>query len=88
MTITEEEILADYKGRVNRVFRFIDENLDADLSLNTISEIAFFSPFHFHRVFKLITGEPLYEYVTRRRIEISALDLLHKKITTTEIAHQ
>tara|TARA_B100001167_G_C16743239_1_gene292113 strand:- start:439 stop:1197 length:759 start_codon:yes stop_codon:yes gene_type:complete len=35
-----------------------------------------------------VTGETLNEYVTRRRIEKSALDLLHKNSTTTEIAHQ
>lgn len=87
MTITDKEIQADYKNRINRVFVFIDENLESDLSLNTMSGIAFFSPFHFHRVFKFITGETLNEYVTRQRIEKSASDLLHKNITTTEIAY-
>nr|WP_319999816.1 GyrI-like domain-containing protein [uncultured Draconibacterium sp.] len=88
MTISNKEIQADYKNRINRVFEFIDKNLESDLSLNTVSEIAFFSPFHFHRIFKFITGETLNEYITRRRIEKSALDLLHKNISTTEIAHK
>ncbi|MGJ8551298.1 AraC family transcriptional regulator [Winogradskyella wichelsiae] len=88
MTITDKEIQADYKNRINRVFEFIDQNLDSDLSLNTIAEIAFFSPFHFHRIFKFITGETLNEYVNRQKIEKSTLDLLHKNITTTEIAHK
>jgi len=88
MTETEEQIQADYRNRINRVFEFIDENLDEDLSLKTVSEIAFFSPFHFHRVFKFVTGETLNEYVTRRKIEKSALDLLHKNITATELAHK
>ena len=88
MTVTDEEIQADYKNRVNRVFEFIDEYLDSDLSLKVVSEIAFFSPFHFHRVFKFITDETLNDYVTRRRIEKSALDLLHKNNTTTETAHK
>ena len=83
-----QQIETDYKSRINRVFEFIDENLDADLSLKTISEVAFFSPFHFHRVFKFITGETLNEFVTRRRIEQSSLDLLHKNISTTELAHR
>lgn len=88
MTITDKEIQADYKIRINRVFEFIDENLESDLSLNTVSAIAYFSPFHFHRVFKFVTGETLNEYVTRRRVEKSASDLLHKNITATEIAHK
>ncbi|WP_299759023.1 GyrI-like domain-containing protein [uncultured Pontibacter sp.] len=88
MTNTDKEIQADYKKRINRVFTFIDENLESDLSLATVSEIAFFSPFHFHRIFKLITEETLNEYVTRRRIEKSALELLHKNSTATAIAHK
>ena len=88
MTVTDKEILADYKNRINRVFEFIDQNLESDLSLNAVSEIAFFSPFHFHRIFKFVTEETLNEYVRRRRIEKSASELLHKNITTAEIAHK
>lgn len=88
MTVIDKEIQADYKNRINRVFEFIDQNLESDLSLNTVSEIAFFSAFHFHRVFKFVTEETLHEYVKRRRIEKSASDLLHKNITATEIAHK
>lgn len=84
MKIVEKEIQVDYQNRINRVFQYIDQNLDADLSLHTVSDIAFFSPYHFHRVFKVITGETLNEYVTRRRIEKSALDLIHKDIGITE----
>ncbi len=82
----ENEIQTDYKNRINRVFQYIDENLDSDLSLNTISEVAFFSPFHFHRIFKIITEETLNEYVTRRRVEKSASDLIHKNIGITEMS--
>lgn len=88
MRVTQKEIQADYRNRINLVFEFIDNNLEADLSLNTVSEIAYFSPFHFHRIFKFVTGETLNEYVTRQRIEKSALDLLHKNITATELAHK
>jgi len=88
MNITDKELQSDYKNRINRVFKFINENIESELSLNTVSKIAFFSPFHFHRVFKFVTGETLNEYVTRNRIEKSASDLLHKSITATEIAHK
>ncbi|MDO6810604.1 AraC family transcriptional regulator [Zobellia galactanivorans] len=86
MKIIDKEIQTDYQNRINRVFQYIDENLDSDLSLNTISDVAFFSPYHFHRVFKFITEETLNEYVTRRRIEKSASDLIHKDIGITELS--
>ncbi|WP_350287227.1 AraC family transcriptional regulator [uncultured Croceitalea sp.] len=88
MTLTTKEIPTDYRNRINRVFEFIDENLESNLALETVAEIAFFSPFHFHRVFKFVTGETLNAYVTRKRIEKSAADLLHKNSTTTAIAHK
>ena len=88
MTLKDQTIHADYKSRINKVFQFIDENLGSDLSLNTLAEIACFSPFHFHRIFKFTTNETLNEYVTRQRIEKSALDLLHKTLSTTELAHK
>ena len=87
MTNIENEIQEDYRNRLNKVFQFIDENIDSKLSLSTVSEIAYFSPFHFHRIFKLLTGETLNEFVSRRRIEKSVLDILHKKISISEIAH-
>lgn len=82
----ENKIQVDYRIRINRVFQYIDENLDSDLSLNAISEIACFSPFHFHRIFKTITGETLNEFITRRRVEKSASDLIHKSDGVTEIS--
>jgi len=87
MIALKTEINIEYKKRINVVFQFIDQNLDSDLSLDTVSKIAFFSPFHFHRIFKTITSETLNEFVTRRRIEKSALDILHTKYSISEISH-
>ncbi len=66
----------DYKNRINTVIDFIDENLDEELSLDFLSELAFFSPFHFHRVFRLITGETPNSFIFRKRIEKIASILL------------
>ncbi len=82
----ESEIRSNYKNRVNDVFQYIDQNLGANLSLEVLSEVACFSPFHFHRIFRTITGETLNEYMTRRRVEKAALDLIHKRDNITEIA--
>jgi len=84
----DKELVKDYSARINRVFQFIDDNLDSDLSLSKLSEVALFSPYHFHRVFKFITGETVNAYITRRRIEKAAADLLHKNISIAEISHQ
>jgi len=79
----------EYMNRINKVLSFIDHNLDADLSLQTISNIAFYSPFHLHRLFKAITNETLNSYIIRKRIERTAMMLIHNKESSiAEIANK
>lgn len=79
----------DYIKRINTILLFIDENLDSELSLETVANIGFYSPFHFHRIFKAITNETLYSYITRKRIEKTASVLLHQKdVSISELSIQ
>ncbi|SHG26113.1 GyrI-like domain-containing protein [Chryseobacterium sp. OV279] len=71
--------MEEHKKRIIKAIRYIDNHLDADLSLENIAEIAMYSPFHFHRIFKLITGETLQNYIIRKKIEKSAFYLAVKK---------
>ncbi|OBX27260.1 AraC family transcriptional regulator [Gelidibacter algens] len=77
----------EYIKRINKVLKYIDDNLDKDLSLEKLSAIACYSPFHLHRLFKAYTNETLNSFITRKRIEKTASVLIHKKeITITELA--
>jgi AraC family transcriptional regulator len=58
-----------YLQRINLVLNYIREHLNDDLSVNTLAQVAYFSPFHFHRIFKTITGETLNDVVVRLRLE-------------------
>src|SRR5688572_12884002 len=58
-----------YQQRINLVQNYIRENLDGDLSLDTLAQIACFSSFHFHRLFKSLTGETVNDCVVRLRLE-------------------
>ncbi|WP_165828332.1 AraC family transcriptional regulator [Chryseobacterium phosphatilyticum] len=71
--------MKEYKKRIVRTIQYIDANLDADLSLERIAEVSAYSPFHFHRIFKLITGETLQNYIIRKKTERSAFFLAVKK---------
>ncbi len=79
----------EYIGRINTILRFIDNNLDNQLSLEKIAEKASYSPFHFHRIFKAITGEPLNAYIIRKRIEKTAGILIRQKgVSVSELSLQ
>lgn len=57
-----------YAERFQRVFTYIDQHLDEPLTVTQLSEIARFSPFHFHRQFTQYTGVPVYRYVQLMRL--------------------
>jgi AraC family transcriptional regulator len=61
-----------YIQRINAVISHVRQNLDGDLSLDTLSRVGCFSKFHFHRVFKSITEETVSDMVVRFRVERAA----------------
>ena len=61
-----------YTRRINTVISHVRQNLDGDLSLDTLSRVGCFSKFHFHRVFKSITEETVNDMVVRMRLERAA----------------
>lgn len=71
--------MEEYTKRIVKTIQYIDDHLDADLSLEKIAKIGAYSPFHFHRIFKLITGETLQVYIVRKKIEKSAFYLAVRK---------
>ncbi len=75
-----------YIGRVNRVIDVVLEDLAGDLRLERLAAEAGFSPFHFHRVFKSVTGETLAEFVGRTRLERAIRMMTHGESTLTDIA--
>jgi AraC family transcriptional regulator len=65
----------NYRQRILQVQLFIQGNLDGDLSLERLARVAHFSPYHFHRIFRGLVGEGVYEYVRRLRLESAAMAL-------------
>ena len=48
---------------------YIDENFHEALNLDGISQRAFLSRFHFHRIFRQVYKHTPHQYLTRIRIE-------------------
>jgi AraC family transcriptional regulator len=81
-TATEES----YQQRINRVLGYIAQRLDAALPLDELAEVACFSPYHFHRIFRGMVGEPVKEHVRRLRLERAAERLRDGNDPITDIA--
>jgi len=66
---------------------YIDENYQAPIDLDEISQQAFLSKFHFHRLFTRIYRRTPHQYVTRKRLE-KARDLLAANKPVTEVCSE
>lgn len=75
-----------YQERILRVLVHIQSHLDEPLSLDQLAGVACFSPFHFHRVFRGMTGESLMEHVRRLRLERAASRLRTASTPVTQLA--
>jgi len=79
----------EYLRRINRVVDHIEANLAEDHSLESLAGVAHFSPFHFHRVFKALTGETIHSYVRRIRLQHAGRLLLSDyDAPVNDIAHR
>jgi AraC family transcriptional regulator len=76
-----------YVQRINRVMDYISEHLDEPLPLERLARLAHFSPFHFHRLFGAIVGEPLHVFVRRLRLESAVKAMkFDPRATLTDVA--
>jgi AraC family transcriptional regulator len=57
------------RGRLRAVVEYVEEHLDADLTLEQMAAAARLSAYHFARQFKQATGLPPHQYVIARRVE-------------------
>lgn len=71
---------------VRDAINYMNENLTADLSLEALADHVHFSPYHFHRLFFLCTGEAPMEYIRRQRLRAASRDLVSIKSNLIELA--
>ena len=76
----------DYDQRLLTVQLHIQQNLDAELPLDQLASIAHFSPYHFHRIFRGMTGESVAQHIRRLRLERAAQRLKHSDRALPNIA--
>ncbi len=53
---------------MSKSIEYIEKNLTSELLLSDIAKIAAYSPFHYQRLFQVLTGYTLYEYIRNRRL--------------------
>lgn len=87
--ITDNPRLMDeYRARINRVMDHVEASLASEFTLDELARVAGFSRFHFNRIFHALTGESLFTFIQRIRVERAAAMLLNNRSRPiTDIAY-
>ena len=76
----------NYRARVARVVQAIVANPLGEHSLDDLARVAHFSPFHFHRVYRSVTGETVAATVRRVRLAHATCLLEDGRQSVTQVA--
>lgn len=71
---------------VNRAIDYILNHINEEISVDEVAKHCNFSKYYFSRVFKMVTGESIYEFIKRVKMEQSAFRLkVEKRRSITDI---
>ncbi len=84
--MTDINLIRDYIKRINQVVDYVEANIDKDIKLQDLAEIACFSQYHFHRIFNMLMKETPKDFLRRIRVERAALMLKSTEQSMGDIA--
>ncbi len=76
-----------YVTMINEVLEHIERNIDQAMTLSGISQQFHVSAYHFARLFKVVTGLSLKQYILGRKLTLACERLLHPSASVTDTAY-
>lgn len=75
-----------YEARIERVIAYIHDHMDEPLDLDRLAEVACLSRFHWHRIYRAVSGETVAQTLKRVRLSRAGFDLSRTDMPLAEIA--
>lgn len=72
MSASAPDTGARYDPKIQQTLSYINENLNAELTVDTLAERVFLSKYHFMRLFKAQTGSTVHAYIRQKRLLYAA----------------
>lgn len=69
--------MSDYLSVVNLLIEYIEENLQSDLSLESLSKLVNYSTYYIQRIFSTVTCMSIHDYITERRLIRAGEEILN-----------
>lgn len=71
---------------IQNAVQYMEENITEDLDISDIAARAYVSPFHFQRIFSVLCGFTVGEYIRSRRLTLAAQELSASDIKVIDAA--
>ncbi len=76
----------DWIQRIENAIDYVEENITEKINYEEVAKRAYCSSFHFQKVFSIMSGLTLGEYIRRRKLTLAGSDLLTKKMKVIDVA--
>lgn len=76
----------NYFNSLTKAIEYIENNLSSNLDIDTIAKQAGFSSFYFQRIFNILCGYSVGQYIRYRRLTLAAADLKNENAKVIDIA--
>ncbi len=74
------------QNRLNALIKYIEENLTEKIEYKDLARILLVNEYTLHRIFYFVTNITLADYIRKRRLSMSAIDLLEKNSKVLDVA--
>lgn len=78
----------DTINSIQKAIDYIEGNICDELSTEAIAGQAYMSGFHFHRIFSVVCGVSVGEYIRSRRLTLAGLEIKYSDAKITDIAYK
>lgn len=76
----------DWLIRMKNSLELIERKMEEDLDIIEIAKVAYSSPFHFQRMFHMLTGLTVAEYIRKRKLTLAAQELAMSSAKVLDVA--
>ena len=78
----------DWITGIQNAINYIEDHLTGELDYEAIARESFSSPFHFQRVFSILCGYTLGEYIRNRRLTLAGAELASTREKVIDVAYK
>src|SRR5690625_3166083 len=76
----------EWLSRMNTAIEYMEKDMSLSLSIEEVAKSAYSSSFHFQRMFSMLTGMTVAEYVRKRIVTLAAQELATSSIKVMDVA--